>query len=78
MCLLGLATDACKGHLVSGDVLAGVGQIGEEMFGSPGNSRTLHGFAVPESSGPGRPAQDAAQRRSSRALAIALNQCIST
>ena len=43
-----LVGDTGKGHLVSGNMLSGGSDIGEQMFISPSDTRALHGLAVRE------------------------------
>lgn len=71
--LIFLTGNPRKPHSVSRYVLPRIFQVHPEMFVGPHNTRVLDGLAVTESSCAGLPAHNSSQRRSSRALAVALN-----
>lgn len=70
--LIGFSSDSWEGHFVSGDVLAGIGEIREQMLFAPGDSRVLHGLAIGEESLSCFSANDSAQRGCSSSLTVSL------
>ena len=59
-------------------MLARVGKVHPKMLITPGNSRSLHGFAIREESLSGLSSDHSAQRRRTCSFAVSLHQTSST
>jgi hypothetical protein len=70
--LVHFSGDAGEGHLVAGNVLAGVAEVHPQVLLAPGDARTLHRLAIREQRLSRLASDHPAQRRSARSLSVAL------